>query len=292
MKQTINIKENKFRVDSLAFNLFIKEAVKSSEKVKSDGFTERELILLAQKGDIAARNKLVELHILFAVSAAKSLCVDKNDVEDLIQVACIGLISAVAEYDITKGVKFLSYAAWHIRKEVNIYFMNKRLIRLPANIYMIDIQIKKNVTENNESDFEKLKEKHNYNTKEIRAAKSLIENSISRSYDVPLYENSDTTIIDRYSNSRGSNLAFIANGSRDLFVEKALNFLTPEYKETLKKHLALPPYIEKHTLKEIGESQGISKEAVRLRLLTIKKRVKKHITTSMQGWREEIEENR
>ena len=76
MKQTINIKENKFRIDSLAFKLFIKEAVKSSEKVRQENLTERELILLAQKGDIVARNKLVEMHILFAVSAAKSLSID------------------------------------------------------------------------------------------------------------------------------------------------------------------------------------------------------------------------
>ena len=198
----------------------------------------------------------------------------------------------MAKYDITKGIKFISYAAWHIRKEVNVYFMNNRVIRLPANIYMMDIKIKKNVTENNESDFKKLKEKHNYNPKEIIKAKTLIHQSVSRSYDIPLYEDSDTTVIDRYSNNNSVNLDFIDNETHIFFIEKALSCLTPEYSETLKKYLALPPYVEEWTLQEIGDCHGISREAVRQRLLVIKKRVKKHITTSMLKWKEEIDKNR
>ena len=69
----------------------------------------------------AAKNKLVSANLPFVVSVVnkyKNLNIPK---EDLIQYGNIGLIKAAETYDPSipeKNVKFVSYAIWHIRREI------------------------------------------------------------------------------------------------------------------------------------------------------------------------------
>ena len=85
--------------------------------------TNERLCALAQKGDEAARELLVEKNMGFIVQTADLIYRSSSlegsdlniDVDDLEQEGCIGLLKAISTYDQSVGVKFLTYAAPFIR---------------------------------------------------------------------------------------------------------------------------------------------------------------------------------
>ena len=88
-----------------------------------NSMTNERLCTLAQKGDEAAREILVEKNMGFIVQTADLIYRSSSlegsdlniDVDDLEQEGCIGLLKAISTYDQSIGVKFLTYAASFIR---------------------------------------------------------------------------------------------------------------------------------------------------------------------------------
>lgn len=82
--------------------------------------TNESLCALAQSGDTAAQNQLIENNLPFIQKTANSILPQCNDgridADDLIQEGCLGLMEAVSRFDIEKGVQFLTYAAYWIKK--------------------------------------------------------------------------------------------------------------------------------------------------------------------------------
>lgn len=80
------------------------------------------LCALAQAGDDAAREQLLENNLGFICKTAREFHRQTGesvlDVEDLVQEGCIGLLSAVDQYDAGRGVSFLAYAAPAIRNAI------------------------------------------------------------------------------------------------------------------------------------------------------------------------------
>ncbi len=77
------------------------------------------LCALAQAGDAAAREQLLERNMGFVRKLAREIHRQTGesglDVDDLVQEGCIGLLSAVDRFDAGKGASFLAYAASAIR---------------------------------------------------------------------------------------------------------------------------------------------------------------------------------
>lgn len=77
------------------------------------------LCALAQAGDTAAREQLLERNMGFVRKLAREIHRQTGesglDVDDLVQEGCIGLLSAVDRFDAGKGASFLAYAAPAIR---------------------------------------------------------------------------------------------------------------------------------------------------------------------------------
>lgn len=82
-----------------------------------------QLCVLAQKGDLAARDLLLENNLDFVRKTAfeqyKSMGLEEADldidVDDLVQEGCIGLLNAIPLFEAERGMKFLTYAAPAIR---------------------------------------------------------------------------------------------------------------------------------------------------------------------------------
>lgn len=64
------------------------------------------------------RNALVEKHLPLATFFAKKFRATTMDFDDLVQEARIGLIDAAERFDPKRGLKFSTYAVWHIRKQI------------------------------------------------------------------------------------------------------------------------------------------------------------------------------
>ena len=95
---------------------------------------EVELSKRIEKGDQAARARLIESNLRLAVSIAKKYQNFGCDLPDLIQESNIGLMKAVEKFDWRRGFRFSTYATWWIRQSVRRHVTaNSSTIRIPSH---------------------------------------------------------------------------------------------------------------------------------------------------------------
>lgn len=78
------------------------------------------------------RNSLVNNHMGLVTTIAKKYA-GKSDLEDIIQAGVIGLINAIDNYDLTKGVKLYTYASYWIKKEAILQACTNRNMNTQDN---------------------------------------------------------------------------------------------------------------------------------------------------------------
>ncbi len=70
------------------------------------------------RGSLETRNRLVVMNLGFVAKLAREYINKGLPMEDLLNEGCIGLIHAAARFDHTKGTRFITYAAWWVRKSI------------------------------------------------------------------------------------------------------------------------------------------------------------------------------
>ncbi len=95
---------------------------------------ERECLILVKKGDLNARNKLIEHNLRLVAHIIKKYYSTKKDQEDLISIGTIGLIKAVSTFNIEKGTRFATYAARCIENEILMHFRGQKKISLEMSM--------------------------------------------------------------------------------------------------------------------------------------------------------------
>ena len=72
---------------------------------------ERHYLELSAKGDLEARNILIERNLRLVAHIMKKYYAQASDQEDLISIGTIGLIKGITTFDCTKGARLATYAA-------------------------------------------------------------------------------------------------------------------------------------------------------------------------------------
>jgi len=89
-----------------------------------------------EKGDKAARDKMIKANLRLALSVVKKYTNRGVDTDDLVQESIIGLTRAVDQFDYSKGFKFSTYAYWWIQQAIRqCIASNTGPIALPANTF-------------------------------------------------------------------------------------------------------------------------------------------------------------
>ena len=116
--------------DSL--QLFLKDIGKARLLTAQE---EVDLAKRIERGDLDAKQKMVESNLRLVVSIAKNYRNQGLPFLDLIQEGTIGLVRAAEKFDYRKGFKFSTYATWWIRQATARALADKaRTIRIPGHI--------------------------------------------------------------------------------------------------------------------------------------------------------------
>jgi RNA polymerase sigma factor (sigma-70 family) len=93
---------------------------------------EQELI---NSADIASRNTLIEANLKFVIQVANKYRGMGLTLEDLIGFGNMGLFEAAAKFDTSKNLKFITFAVWYIRAEIQKALNDmSRVVRVPSHL--------------------------------------------------------------------------------------------------------------------------------------------------------------
>jgi RNA polymerase sigma factor (sigma-70 family) len=131
MAKKIHVSNGAIVTDVASTRQYVKEIKKTQGLSKEQ---ESQLATEAQAGSLKARNTLVEANLKFAIQVARQYQGMGLELEDLIAFANMGLLEAVERFDTTKNVKFVTFAVWYIRAELQKALNDlSRTVRIPSH---------------------------------------------------------------------------------------------------------------------------------------------------------------
>lgn len=92
------------------------------------------LFSLIAEGDSNAREKYIEGNLRLVLSIIKRFASSNENVDDLFQIGCIGLIKAIDNFDASLNVKFSTYAVPMIIGEIRRYLRDNNSIRVSRSL--------------------------------------------------------------------------------------------------------------------------------------------------------------
>ena len=115
----------------------------------------RELLTKAHAGDAAARQEMIEGNLRLVLSVVQRFAQRGENLDDLFQVGCIGLIKAIDNFDPAQPVRFSTYGVPMIIGEIRRFLRDNNSIRVSRSlrdtaykaIYAREMLLKKNQKE-------------------------------------------------------------------------------------------------------------------------------------------------
>ena len=96
---------------------------------------ERYYLDLSRKGDLEARNVLIERNLRLVAHIMKKYYSQTADQEDLISIGTIGLIKGINTFDASKGARLATYAARCVENEILMYFRSQKKSAQDVSLY-------------------------------------------------------------------------------------------------------------------------------------------------------------
>ena len=105
--------------------------------------TDRDLLRrYHDRGDLEARERLIEQYLPLVRSLARRYANRGEQLEDLVQVGCIGLIKAIDRFDVERGVELTTYATPNIIGEIKRHFRDKGWsVRVPRGLQELNVRL-------------------------------------------------------------------------------------------------------------------------------------------------------
>ena len=216
------------------------------------------LIELAQKGDQAAKQRLVEGNLKLVLSVIQRFLGRGENPDDLFQVGCIGLLKAIANFDTTKDVRFSTYGVPMIAGELRRYLRDYSPIRVSRSVrdlaYRV-LQCKQAMTAENgrEPTFAQIAERLGVPEEDVVGAMDAVSTPVSLYEPVYTDGGDPLTVMDQVRD--------VKNTDEQWLESIALRQAMQDLSERERRILALRFY-DGRTQMEVAGSIGISQAQV------------------------------
>ena len=211
-----------------------------------------------EEGDLKAREAYIEGNLRLVLSVIKRFSSSNENVDDLFQIGCIGLIKAIDNFDSSLNVKFSTYAVPMIIGEIKRFLRDNNSIRVSRSlkdtaykaIYAKDALTRKNLKE---PTIEEIASEVGISKEDIVYAMDAIQNPMSL-YEPIFTDGGDTLyVMDQISDKKNKEETWVEH----LSLSEAMKRLNPREHEIISMR-----FFEGKPQKEVAQSIGISQAQV------------------------------
>jgi len=163
------------------------------------------LLSYLETRDPDTRERVVQCYMPLVEYVARKLSFSRDELDDLVQIGCMGLLRAMDRFDVTKEVDFSSFATPNIIGEIKHYFRDKRsIVKVPRRLQELYTKIKKYTREaqviGKPPTVQELSKIFEVSEDLVVEALDAWQSSSAVSLDMPAYSGSDgsqTTLLDQ-----------------------------------------------------------------------------------------------
>lgn len=239
----------KYRVEISGINTSKLKVLKNSEMI--------ELFKKLKSGNIFAKEDLIKGNLRLVLSSLKGYSNRTDNMDDLFQVGCVGLIKAIDNFDLSHEVKFSTYAVPMILGEIKRYLRDNNGVRVARSLKDTaykGLKIKEYLTNklNKEPTTREIAEELNKTEFEINQAFDSVKDTVSMSE--PIYnEGGDTIYLSEQLKDNNQKVEL----DMTIMLKEALNSLKEK-----ERYIIWSRYFEGMTQMELSNKIGISQAQI------------------------------